>query len=238
VTRALAVCAFVALLPVAAAAQSPDEQIAPQLSEDTSAQPPPAPSRGPMIIEQVHNGFLIVPEVKATLFDKKVQGMIGGSAGWVFDDALFVGGGGYWMAQRRGSDHQLAYGGAVVQWFGHNGSTFGWSAKALLGGGEATLPETVTQIILTPVPTPRPSPTTPPIPPLPPRTVTTTVRVRQEFVVAEPELNARFSLSKHVRLTVGAGYRFTGTDRFRGRGLDSNTRLNGATGTFGVQIGG
>src|SRR5207244_439780 len=94
-------------------------------------------------------------EVKATLFDKKVQGMVGGSAGWVFDETLFVGGGGYWMAQRRGSDHQLAYGGAVVQWFAHNGSTFGWSAKALLGGGRATLPETVTQVILPPLPDPR-----------------------------------------------------------------------------------
>jgi hypothetical protein len=231
----LTACALAMLLPIAAAAQTPDEQTNPQASEDTSAQPPaPQPSRGPMIIEQVHNGFLIAPEVKATLFDKKVQGMVGGSAGWVFDDTLFVGGGGYWMAQRRGSDHQLAYGGAVVQWFAHNGSTFGWSAKALLGGGEATLPETVTEIIY-PVLDPRTArPTVPPQP----RTVTTTIRVRQDFVVAEPELNARFSVSKHVRLTVGAGYRFAGTDRFRGRGFDSDRRLNGATGSFGVQIGG
>ena len=234
--RALAACALVVLLPIAAAAQVPDEQTAPQASEETSAQPPAtAPARGPMIIEQVHNGFLIAPEVKATLFDKKVQGMVGGSAGWVFDETLFVGGGGYWMAQRRGSDHQLAYGGAVVQWFAHNGSTFGWSAKALLGGGEATLPETVTQIVLPPVPDPRAGRTTPPIPQLPPRTVTTTVRVRNDFVVAEPELNARFSVSKHIRFTVGAGYRFTGTER--GRSFDSQRRLNGATGSFGVQIG-
>jgi len=237
--RALAACALVIVLPIAAAAQTPDEQAPPQASEQPTAQtqPPPQP-RGPMIIEQVHNGFLIAPEVKATLFDKKVQGMVGGSAGWVFDETLFVGGGGYWMAQRRGSDHQLAYGGAVVQWFAHNGSTFGWSAKALLGGGQATLPETVTQTILPPLPDPRAGRPTPPIPQLPPRTVTITVRDRQDFLVAEPELNARFSVSKHVRFTVGAGYRFTGTARDRGRNFDSDRRLNGATATFGVQIGG
>jgi hypothetical protein len=238
VKRAFTACALTMLLPIAAAAQTPDEQAPPQASEQPPAQTqPPAQSRGPMIIEQVHNGFLIAPEVKATLFDKKVQGLVGGSAGWVFDDTLFVGGGGYWMAQRRGSDRQLAYGGAVVQWFGHNGGTFGWSAKALLGGGEATLPETVTQIILPPVPDPRAGRPTPPTPQLPPRTVTITVRERQDFLVAEPELNARFSVSKHVRLTVGAGYRFTGTASGRGRSLDSDRRLNGVTGTFGIQIG-
>jgi hypothetical protein len=233
--RALAACALVIVLPIAAAAQTPDERTDPPASEPAPAQPPPSTARGPMIIEQIHeNGFLITPEVKATLFDKKVQGMVGGSAGWVFADTLFIGGGGYWMAQRPRSDHQLAYGGAVVQWFGHNGRTFGWSAKALLGGGEATLPETITQVIIV-APDPRTARPTPPLPQ--PRTVTTTVRVRQDFVVAEPELDARFSLSKHVRFTVGAGYRFTGTDRFRGRGFDSDRRLNGATGTFGVQIG-
>src|SRR5262245_25433220 len=232
--RALAACALVVLLPLAASAQTPDAQADPQASEQPPTQPPPpAAARGPMIIEQVHNGFLIAPEVKATRFDKRVEGMVGGSAGWVFDETLFVGGGGYWMAQRPRSDHQLAYGGVVVQWFAHNGSTFGWSAKALLGGGEATLPETVTTVIYTPDPrTARPT-----VPPQP-RTVITTIRGRQDFVVAEPELNARFSLSRHVRLAIGAGYRFTGTDRFRGRGFDSNSRLNGATGTVGVQIGG
>src|SRR5262249_54036830 len=156
-------CALVMLFPIAAASQTPDP------AEQTPAQtPPPSQARGPMIIERVHNGFLITPEVKATRFDKKVEGMVGGSAGWVFDETLFVGGGGYWMAQRRGSDRQLAYGGAVVQWFGHNGSAFGWSAKALLGGGRATLPETVTEIFY-PLPDPRaPRPTVLPQP----RTVT------------------------------------------------------------------
>ena len=71
--RALAACALVMLLPMAAAAQTPDAQTDPQASEQTPVQPPPAPSRGPMVIEQVHNGFLITPEVKATLFDKQVK---------------------------------------------------------------------------------------------------------------------------------------------------------------------
>jgi len=237
VTRALVAFAFAILVPIAAAAQTVADPTNPDEQQPAGARP--ASSQGPMIIEQIHNGFLAAPEAKVTWFDKKASGMIGGSAGWVFEEALFVGGGGYWMVQHN-SDRELAYGGVVLQWFVHNGDRFGWSARILAGGGEARLPVTVTQIIYPPLPDPRTTPR--PIPPLEPRTVTTTIRAREDFVVAEPELNARIRLAKHVRLAIGAGYRFTGSDRRFHDGFDGNGfsggRLDGATGTLGVQIGG
>jgi hypothetical protein len=240
--RTLATCALFLLIPIAAAAQADD---------GTAAASQPPTSQGPMIVERLHSGFLFAPEVKATMFDKKVSGLIGGSVGWVADETFFIGGGGYWMPERRrGGDRELAYGGAVLQWFVSTSDRFGFSAKALLGGGRATLPGTITQIL--------------PLPPqrdldrltpaqlaelLRSRTFTSAIRLRQDFVVAEPEVNARISLARHVRLTVGAGYRFAGTD-WRGQrgqrgengenGENGNTRrrLSGATASLGVQIGG
>jgi hypothetical protein len=232
--RALAACIFFALLPIAASAQA----------DSSSTQPA---NQGPMIVERIHSGVLFAPEVKATKFDGNVSGLVGGSIGWVSDETLFIGGGGYWMPERRRNDREMAYGGLVVQWFALTSERVGVSARALVGGGSATLPGTVTQIL--------------PLPPqrdidrmtpaqfndlLRSRTVTSTVRFRQDFLVAEPEVNARISLTRHVRLTVGAGYRFTGTDWRGQRGDnfenrdngDNRTRLNGATASLGLQIGG
>jgi hypothetical protein len=213
-------------VPLAASAQTPSD----------GTQPPA--NQGPMIVERIHTGFLISPEAKATRFDKQVKPLVGGSAGWVVaDQTFFIGGGGYWMPETGRSDRELAYGGAVLQWFVLNGGRFGLSAKGLLGGGRATVPDTITQIVV-PVPTPS-GRNTPPVP-SPPRTVTTTIRARQDFVVAEPEVNARFGLAKHVRFTAGAGYRFAGSDWNRRGGFDRglSRRLSGATATFGIQIGG
>jgi len=237
-SRALTACALFSLLPLTAAAQ-------------TGGSTPAPTSQGPMIVERVHSGFLIAPDVKITEFDKQASGLIGGSAGWVADETLFIGGGGYWLAEKRRSDRQMAYGGLVVQWFVHNGDRFGFGAKGLFGGGRATLPATITEIF--PVPNPRDLERLTPAQRelLRPRTVTTTVRLREDFLVAEPELNARIGLTRHVRLTVGAGYRFTSGDRrgndnrnnsgFDNRidgSYDNRLRLNGATASIGLQIGG
>ena len=164
-------------------------------------------------------------------------GLVGGSAGWVAQETFFIGGAGYWMPSQRSADRRLAYGGLLLKWFFANSDRRGLSAGAHVGGGEATLPETVTLGAL-PTPDPRSGRPTPPTPDQP-RTVTTTVRVREDFVVAEPEVSARIGLAKHVRLSLGAGYRFAGDD-WRRRGFDRglNDRLSGATATFGVQIGG
>ena len=230
-TRALAACALVLLIPIGAAAQ---------VDDDTPAADQPPATQGPMIVERIHSGFLVAPEVKATLFDKQVKPLVGGSAGWVAQETFFIGGGAYWLPERGRSDRELAYGGAVLQWFIANGDRFGLSARGLLGGGRATLPTTVTEVIG--LPSPRdldrltPAQRTDLIRS---HTVTTTIRSSQDFAVAEPEVNARFGLAKHVRLSLGAGYRFAGSDwRRDGFDRDSSRRLSGATASLGLQIGG
>ncbi|HKB10843.1 MAG TPA: hypothetical protein VKD69_09315 [Vicinamibacterales bacterium] len=227
--RATLAAALIAVaLPLTASAQSADD----------TTQPPTPPNQGPMIIERVHSGFLFAPEVKITDFNRKASGLVGGSAGWVADETVFFGGGGYWMATDRSRTRELAYGGFVMQWFVTDGDRFGLSAKALLGGGRATVPQTVTQIVglqdrdLLRLTTAQRDDL------IRAHTVATTIGVRDDFLVAEPEITARLGLARHVRLTVGGGYRFAGSDWRRNRAFDSRERISGAVGTLGVQIGG
>jgi hypothetical protein len=214
VSRALGVALALCLLPIAASAQT-----------GAALDPPAAadqPSQGPMIVERVHNGFLVTPDFKITEIDHRTSGLAGGYAGIVFDDHFFVGGGAYVLATGRGG-REMAYGGLVLQWLGGGDGRFGWSTKTLLGGGYAETPSDVHILIY------------------PPRDEA--FRFRQTFFVAEPELDALVRITSHVRLAVGAGYRFTGTEGggrgHRDEGFNiPGSRLNGVVGSIGLQIGG
>jgi hypothetical protein len=217
--RVLAVCAAAALTPVVASAQSGT-----------------TPSQGPMIVERVHSGFLAAPDFKVTEVDKKTSELVGGYAGWLADESFFIGGAGYWLASGS-SDREMAYGGVMLQWLAQTNNVFGIGVKGLLGGGQATLASTVTTYVPVPVPILDPRNIRPGDPNLiirPPVPTTTNVRFREDFVVAEPEVDVLFRVSRLVRLTAGAGYRFIGADR---RGVDDR-RLRGATGSVALQIGG
>ena len=208
-STALALC----LLPIAAPAQA-DGAAAPDLAASQASQ-------GPMIVERVHNGFLVAPDFKITELDGKTSGLAGGYAGFVIDDHFFVGGGAYTLATNR-RDREMAYGGLVLQWFGRGNERFGFSAKTLLGGGRSESSSAVQVLDRG-------------------RLVSERFRVSQDFFVAEPEVGALMRITKHLRLTAGAGYRFTGSaGRGRNGFLDGHGRtgLNGAVGSVGLQIGG
>ena len=196
--RALGSTIALCLLPLAASAQT---------------------TQGPMIVEQVHNGFLVAPDFKFTEVDRKSSGLAGGYAGMVFDKQFFIGGGAYVLAtNRHGRD--MAYGGLVLQWLGGGNDTFGFSAKTLLGGGRAESSGTVQVLDRG-------------------RLISQPFRTQQRFFVAEPELDALVRITGHLRLAVGAGYRFTGSARHGRDGFDTGTiRPNGASGSIGLQIGG
>lgn len=180
------------------------------------AQTPPPTSSGPMTVERMQNGWLAAGDVKFTEVDDRASELVGGNAGYLFDDALFVGGGGYWLANNA-RDREMAYGGLVLGWLPRSSGRFSWGVKGLIGGGEATLGQTVS------VPTRvgnaiqlRP----------------TSVRFRDNFLVFEPEATASVRLLSHLRVTGGVGYRLIGsTDRSR-----VDDRLRGVTGTIGFQI--
>jgi hypothetical protein len=184
-------------------------------------------SQGPMIMEPIHSGFLAAPDIKVTEVDRKTSALVGGYAGWVTDDTFFIGGGGYWLANANRNDREMAYGGLVVQWLALKSGRFGLGAKGLVGGGEATLGDTISVRVpevraangrvITPA-----------------TTISERVRFREGCMIAEPEALLSVRLTKRMRLAAGVGYRFTGTER-RGTGGD---RLNGATGSLALQIGG
>jgi hypothetical protein len=99
-----------------------------------------------MIVERIHSGFLAAPDFKVTEVDKETSGLVGGYAGWVSDETIFVGGGGYWMVNDS-HDREMGYGGLIVQWLMHTDHRVGLSAKGLIGGGWATLTSSASDLI-------------------------------------------------------------------------------------------
>ncbi len=193
-------------------------------AQDAAAQ---VTQQGPMLVERVHSGFLAAPDVKVTDVDHHTSALAGGYAGWLAQEAFFIGGGGYWLANNH-SDLKMGYGGVVVGIQARTDRMFGAGAKALFGGGSATLGTTVSEFVIPPpvaaAPGQRPQAQQPVL-------RTFSVRQRTDFVVAEPEANVFVNFSKHARLSGGVGYRFVGD-----RGFDR--RLRGATASVALQIGG
>jgi hypothetical protein len=214
----LPVTLWIASIPIAAAAQPPAN--------------PPAFS-GPMEIEQLHDGFAVAPEFKISTIDGRSAQLAGAFGGWMVDNTLLIGGGGYWLTNRS-SNRTMGYGGAVVEWLEWTGRPVGLSVRGLIGLGEATLANTVTVTTYGAgsrdepynphFPVPRPLPT--------PVTTTVSVGIGHEFFVAEPQANLLINISRRMRVNVGVGYRAIGGTE----GIDN--RLRGATGSIALELGG
>jgi hypothetical protein len=183
-----------------------------------------------MTVERVESGFLVAPDFKVTEIDGRTSGLAGAYAGWLSDRTFFLGGGGYWLANRS-RDREMAYGGLVVGWFAGADRRVGLGAKGLLGGGRATLVGSLGEVFHDDNRDGRRLEIRAPGFALlvPPRT---RVRVRDDFFVAEPEAAVIVGLTRHLRITAGAGYRLIAG----ARGV--RDRLDGATGSVALQIGG
>ena len=212
----LAATLFLLALPAAAVAQDTNPP-------GTQAPEGPQGLQGPMTLERVHNGFAVAPDFRITKVDGSSARLAGAYGGWVFDNTLLVGGGGYWLTNRS-RDFDMAYGGAVVQWLQRTGEWIGFGARGLVGAGEATLPGTVAILV--------------------PqgdrdgdrdghRTIANVRGLfrRRDFFIAEPQADLLVRLTRHLRLEVGAGYRLIG-------GADGFAdRLRGASGSIALQVG-
>jgi hypothetical protein len=216
--------------------------------QETGPQPAPAPQPSPaaeshLTMERIQNGFVIAPDNRFTDVDGRYANLLGFYGGWMMDRTFLIGAGGYWLTN--GShDQEMSYGGAVVEWLVHGDRRLGFSARALIGGGSASLPGTLPRF---PIPMPYPFPAGG-VPQLghgpdhdgfwggwdlgrgwPPNG---TVRLHDGFFVAEPQVNVSWKVKKWLHVTAGGGYRLiTGT-----RNMDS--RLDGVSGSLSVQIGG
>ena len=136
-------------------------------------------------------------------------------------DAFFIGGGGYGLVTDT-NNRSLRYGGFLMQWFGRTSETFGFSGKMLIGWGEAESTEAV-QVYDNRG-----------------RASLQAVRVHQNFYVFEPEVNGLVRLSRNVRLTGGAGYRFTGngwySNYYYSYGYPNSLNPSGWTASVGGSI--
>ena len=215
------------LIPLACASLTSLASVAMAQDSSSSAAAAQTSQQGPMIVERLHSGFLAAPDVKITNVDHSTSALAGGYAGWLADEAFFIGGGGYWLANNH-SDRKMAYGGVVVGLMGRTDRTIGGGVKALFGGGQATLGTTITDFVF-----PQPVAAAPGqrVPPPQPVLRSVTLRQQSDFFVAEPEADLFVNFSRHVRLVGGVGYRFIGDRAF-------DRRLRGVTGSVSLQIGG
>src|SRR5437870_6862794 len=115
--RTMGACLLVSAAPLTAAAQD---------RTATSGQN----AQGPIIVERIKTGFVGAPDVKITDVDHTTSTLAGAYAGWLYDGALFVGGGGYWLANRS-SDRRMAYGGLVLGWLARTDRRVGFGLKTL-----------------------------------------------------------------------------------------------------------
>ena len=217
---ALTTWLFVLLAPLAVAAQN----ATPTSNQNT---------QGPMIVERVKSAFLVAPDFKVTEVDHKTSELAGAYAGWLTDNTLLIGGGGYWLANQS-RDREMAYGGLVVGWLARTNHRFGFGAKALVGGGQATLSNTIVGIGERPDDRDGPferGPSSPREHPVLQPNAATRVRFHDGFFIADPEVSLLVNLTHRLRLTGGVGYRLIGG----ARGTDD--RLRGVTGSLALQIG-
>ncbi len=200
-------------------------------AQENGGQRPPTPQPGTetVVVERVDSGLAGGPDVRVTEVNGRHAVLVGACAGWLMDNRLLIGGGGYWLADNR-RDLQMAYGGAVVAWYLLRDHVMDVSVRGLVGGGRARLA----------VPWGGPVPqrwasfgqrggmpeTYPPLP------YPSMVVFEQDFFVFEPQLDLVWHITRGVALTGGAGYRVIGA----ASGLED--RLRGLSGTVAIRFGG
>jgi hypothetical protein len=185
------------------------------------AEPQPA---GPMTVVPVRNAFVIAPEVRFGKVNHRSATFAGATAGVLMDSRLFLGAGGYWLANNsRG--FEMGYVGAVAGWYLLGEGPIDLMLRGLVGGGWSTMTWTGG-----PVPLgmggrmhqiyPQPGPS-----------LVRAWYVGNDFFVAEPEATVCVRLSRSVWINAGVGYRFiSGAHE-----LDHDMR--GVTGSVAVTFG-
>jgi hypothetical protein len=184
------------------------------------------------VVEKIQSGWIVSPDARATDLGGDTGALAGGYFGRITDNSWVIGAGGYVLTNRN-DDFKLAYGGPVVEWLVRTDRRIGFGVRAIVGAGSATLPLSIADLlderILASV-----------------RHVSigrhslglsifdpaATVVVRDDFFVAEPQLNLLLNLSRGQRMVFGLGYRAVG----RAHLLDD--ALNGLSGSISYQIGG
>jgi len=207
------------------------------------AQNPPGPTNGPLVLERIHDPWVLAPDVKVTDLDDRTGELAGVYGGRLLDNTLLIGGAAYWLANDD-RDFNMTYGGVLVGWQSREFGRIRFGGRGLAGIGRATLGFDVAALragatqpgavvdgrgdIRFGVIDPRTTIRTPPVsaPAIRPRLVAT-----EDFFIVEPQANVSFRLTNGIGISCGAGYRQTANgDLFR-------DRLNGPSANLAVQFG-
>lgn len=178
-------------------------------------------NEAPLIVEVVHNPFVVAADYKITELDGDVGQLAGGYIGQAIDDTLFFGAAGYWLVNGSGGN-QMAYGGLLAGWTTPLGDRLRLGARSLIGGGRATLGSVIGlgrrggRINPRRIRGPGPS--------------AFRQLVREDFIVFEPQVDLLTRVTDSVSMHWAAGYRLTALTGV----LDD--RLNGTTGSVALQV--
>jgi hypothetical protein len=188
-------------------------------------------SAGPMTVQKIGNSAFIAPDFKFTDFNGKTSVVAGAFGGYLIENAFFIGAGGYGLTDPS-SARDMWYFGLVTGVYVNRDRPVGFGFKALIGGGEATWGQTYAAYPPPAYPTPRRGGPAAP--------VYVTGGYQTGIFVFEPEANVVVHMNKHLSLSGGVGYRFTGDPYWGYYGYNgyNHDALNGVTGTVSLQIGG
>ena len=207
-----------------------------------NAQNPPAPTNGPLVLERIHDPWVLAPDFKVTDLDDRTGELAGAYGGRLLDDTLLIGGAAYWLANDE-RDFKMMYGGLLVGWQSREVGRIRFGGRGLAGIGRATLGLDVAALraaaaqpgavidarsgIRFGVTDPR----TPIRTPAPVQTLRPRVIAAEDFFIVEPQVNVSFRLTDGIGISCGAGYRQTANvDLLR-------DRLNGPSANLAVQFG-
>jgi hypothetical protein len=207
-------------------------------AQNPPAQNQPVSSSGPLVLERVHDGWVLAPDFKITDLNDRTGELAGVYGGRLIDNTLLIGGAGYWLTNDA-RDFKLGYGGVIVGWQSPEFGRIRFGGRGLAGGGTATLGFDLASArpgdaIRFGVTDPRrlqqpQAPARAPVPQIqarPGRFV-----ARDEFAVFEPQASISTRVTRGIGVSCGVGYRETvGADFL-------NERLNGPTANLAVQFG-
>jgi hypothetical protein len=213
------------------------------------AQNQPAPTNGPLVLERIHDGWVLAPDFKVTDFDNRAGELAGAYGGRLIDRTILIGGAGYWLANDD-RDFKLAYGGFLVGWQSAEHRRIRFGGRGLVGAGQATLGFDVTPALTQATRAGEAAIGVPsrgdirfgatpqnPRGGIPPSNFTVDPRrplriaARDEFFVVEPQAIVTARIVGDVGISCGVSYRATAlADALR-------DRLNGPTASLAIQFG-
>ncbi len=206
--------------------------------------PAPAPTNGPLVLERIHDPWVLAPDFKVTDLDDRTGELAGVYGGRLLDNTLLLGGAAYWLANDE-HDFKITYGGLLVGWQSREFGRIRFGGRGLAGVGRATLGFDVAAVragatqagavidarggdIRFGVNDPRTTIRTPiaPVQTIRPRLVAT-----EDFFIVEPQANVSVRVTDGIGISCGAGYRQTANvDLLR-------DRLNGPSASLAIQFG-